>query len=344
RPLELGLTAEVLGKRVELARGVPGVRPGDQERRCELQQPEDQGDVDVADQLRAHEVTGEAGEHHVEQVPGKEGHGHGEGPRPVPAAQLTELLAGLYPLVDRGVVLNGHALLQTSDLDHFTLGSEGRLFRDLYGHVSPSRRSTSFTWWVAAVNGRMRAPNGTAAIPAGAPAAAAGLDDPREAAAVNGRMRALDGTPSTPSGPSPARPTARASGSGGCAGRPACSHRHHGQPVPAPLPRGVPGQPSGRSERSPYGNCATACHADRRLPGSPRRSHQGHAAAVNGRMRALDGTPSTPSGPGPRGRPQGPPDPAVALAGRHAPTGTTLNRSRSGCPRGVPGQAAEVDC
>ena len=51
----LGL--DPVGDRVELPVGVPGVEPGDQERRDELEQAEDQRHVDVADDLDAHEVA-----------------------------------------------------------------------------------------------------------------------------------------------------------------------------------------------------------------------------------------------------------------------------------------------
>ncbi len=58
--------------------GEPGVEPGDEERGDELQQSEDERHVDVADDLRAHEVAGVGGQDDVQRVPQKERDGHGE--------------------------------------------------------------------------------------------------------------------------------------------------------------------------------------------------------------------------------------------------------------------------
>ena len=82
---------------------VPRVEPGDEERGHELQQPEDQRHVDVADDLGAHEVVGPVRHHDVEQVPGQEGDGRGEDEAAVALLQLPELGCRVQPVVDRVV-------------------------------------------------------------------------------------------------------------------------------------------------------------------------------------------------------------------------------------------------
>ena len=82
---------ELARQRVRVLVHVPPVEPGDEERGGELQQPEDQGDVDVADDLGAHEVVGPVRHDDVEQVPGHERDGRGEHEAAEPLAQLHEL-------------------------------------------------------------------------------------------------------------------------------------------------------------------------------------------------------------------------------------------------------------
>src|SRR6185312_5920578 len=73
------LGTDPVGDRVDLPVRVPGVEPGDHERRDELEQAEDQRDIDVAaEQLRAHEVPGVGAENDVERVPQEERDGHRE--------------------------------------------------------------------------------------------------------------------------------------------------------------------------------------------------------------------------------------------------------------------------
>src|SRR4051812_49390425 len=68
----LEAVAHLVGDGVGAATGVPDVQRGDQEGGHELAQPHQQPDVDVAEDLRRHEVVGVAGEQDVEQVPGQE--------------------------------------------------------------------------------------------------------------------------------------------------------------------------------------------------------------------------------------------------------------------------------
>jgi hypothetical protein len=53
------LVLQLRGDRVQRLFGVPGVEPGDKERGRELQQPEDKGDIDVADDLGAGKSAGQ---------------------------------------------------------------------------------------------------------------------------------------------------------------------------------------------------------------------------------------------------------------------------------------------
>jgi hypothetical protein len=75
---------------------VPRVPPGDEERGDELRDAEEQGDVDVAEQLGAHEAARVVRQQDVQQVPGDEGDGQREGEGAVGAAQFTELHALLH--------------------------------------------------------------------------------------------------------------------------------------------------------------------------------------------------------------------------------------------------------
>src|SRR5215213_11644479 len=61
--------AHLVGDGVRVAPRVPHVQLGDEERRHELRQPQQDADVDVAEHLRGHEVVGVGGEQDVEQVP-----------------------------------------------------------------------------------------------------------------------------------------------------------------------------------------------------------------------------------------------------------------------------------
>src|SRR3954447_8845475 len=70
----LEAVAHLVGDGVGAAPGVPHVQRGDQEGGHELAQPHQQADVDVAEDLRRHEVVRVAREQDVEQVPGQEGH------------------------------------------------------------------------------------------------------------------------------------------------------------------------------------------------------------------------------------------------------------------------------
>src|SRR6478752_7766558 len=73
-PLELGdvLLVQPTRQRVEPVGRVAAVDPREQEGGHELEQSEDEGDVDVAPELVAHEVVGPVAHHDVEQVPGQE--------------------------------------------------------------------------------------------------------------------------------------------------------------------------------------------------------------------------------------------------------------------------------
>ena len=102
-PSHLG--PDLVGDRVELAAGEPGVQPGDEERGHELQQPEDERHVDVADDLGAHEVTGVGGQDDVQRVPEEERDGHREDEAAQGLAQRGELRRGL----DRDIVRSGPA-------------------------------------------------------------------------------------------------------------------------------------------------------------------------------------------------------------------------------------------
>src|SRR3954471_24370434 len=89
--VRLEALAHLVGDRVGAAGRVPHVERGDQERRHELPEAEQDPDVDVADDLGGHEVVRVAGEQHVEQVPGQEGHRHRDGEAAEPAAEFGEL-------------------------------------------------------------------------------------------------------------------------------------------------------------------------------------------------------------------------------------------------------------
>src|SRR5690606_28001682 len=119
RVLPLDLIPELFGERVQLRRRVPRVGPRDQERGDELEKAEDHRHVDVAEHLRGHEVTREARQQHVEQVPRPEGDGHREGPAPELLAQLLEPGTRLYLFVDRPLLMpGGHGASYGCDLDH----------------------------------------------------------------------------------------------------------------------------------------------------------------------------------------------------------------------------------
>jgi hypothetical protein len=85
-----------LGLGVELRGGVPRVPPGDEERGDELGDAEDEGDVDVAEELGAHEAAGVVRQQHVQQVPGDERDRQREGEGAEGAAQFGELSALLH--------------------------------------------------------------------------------------------------------------------------------------------------------------------------------------------------------------------------------------------------------
>ena len=84
------------GGRVEVLLRVPRVDEGDDEGRDELEQTQDVGDVDLAQQLGRHEVAGEGRQEHVQQVPAQEDGGGREDEAPEGALEPLELLAGLH--------------------------------------------------------------------------------------------------------------------------------------------------------------------------------------------------------------------------------------------------------
>ena len=97
---------ELAGQRVEVGVGVAGVDGGQHERRDELQQAPDEGDVDVAEELGAHEVVGEHRHQDVEPVPGQERGRGGDDEAAVAVTQLRELWPCRQLVVD-GVVARG---------------------------------------------------------------------------------------------------------------------------------------------------------------------------------------------------------------------------------------------
>src|SRR5688572_29176814 len=89
---------QLAGQRVELRCGVAAVEPSQRERGHELQQAENEGDVDVADELGAHEVGRPVGEDDIEQVPAQERGGRRENEVPVRRPQLGELVSRVQPV------------------------------------------------------------------------------------------------------------------------------------------------------------------------------------------------------------------------------------------------------
>ncbi len=85
--------ADLGRQRVDVLDHVALVEPGDEERRDELQEPEDVGDVDVAPQLVPHEVTRPTGGDDIEQIPAQEHRGHREDEPSEVSLEVGELFA-----------------------------------------------------------------------------------------------------------------------------------------------------------------------------------------------------------------------------------------------------------
>src|SRR5690348_13679186 len=105
--------AHLLGDGVHGPRRVPDVELGDQERRHELTQPEQDAQVDVPQDLRLHERRRVGREQDVEEVPDEERDGRGDDEAAEPLAQFDELrrALGLAVLLRRQrapVVRSGH--------------------------------------------------------------------------------------------------------------------------------------------------------------------------------------------------------------------------------------------
>src|SRR3954447_20370320 len=105
--------AHLLGDGVHRPRRVPDVELGDQERRHELAQPEQDAQVDVPEDLRLHERRRGGREQDVEEVPDEERDGRGDDEAAEPLAQFGELrrALGLAVLLRREyapVVRSGH--------------------------------------------------------------------------------------------------------------------------------------------------------------------------------------------------------------------------------------------
>src|SRR3954452_16248330 len=105
--------AHLLGDGVHRPRRVPDVELGDQERRHELPQPQQDAQVDVAEDLRLHERRRIGGEQDVEEVPDEERDGRGDDEAAEALAQLGELrrvlrLAVLLRRERAPVVRSGH--------------------------------------------------------------------------------------------------------------------------------------------------------------------------------------------------------------------------------------------
>src|SRR3954452_14533831 len=95
--------AHLVGDRVGRARRVAYVELGDEERRHELPQPQQDAEVHVAEDLRLHERRRVRGEQDVEEVPDEERHGGGDDEAAEPPAQFGELrgVLGLAVLLRR---------------------------------------------------------------------------------------------------------------------------------------------------------------------------------------------------------------------------------------------------
>ena len=90
------LGADGFGARVEFTVREPDVDEGDQEGGDELAEADQNADVDVAPDLRGHEVMGERAEQHVGEVPEEEDRGHRKDEAAQPVPQFLELWTGLY--------------------------------------------------------------------------------------------------------------------------------------------------------------------------------------------------------------------------------------------------------
>src|SRR5699024_275701 len=105
------LLSEGLGTGVEDPPRPADVGDGDRERRDELAEAEDETDVDVADELDAHEPGREHRQQDVQEVPREEERGHREDEAAERAAQVAELLGlldGAVPLAERlSIVAHG---------------------------------------------------------------------------------------------------------------------------------------------------------------------------------------------------------------------------------------------